>query len=99
MALRMGVSGLYRESGETAIGAFYRRKKSHKGAPKAITAAAHKLARMLYNMLKTGKPFKEPGVSAYLEMQKKRAIANMRSQLNKWGYSVKEMDKTQLVST
>lgn len=33
---------------QTALGAFYRRIKTRLGAPKAVTAMAHKLARMLY---------------------------------------------------
>lgn len=88
-ALRMAVSSLYREKNPTALGVFFRRLKSKKGPRAAITAGAHKLARLIYNLLKTGKPFIEPGAEAYLESQKNRRIASMRSQLNEWGYSVK----------
>lgn len=88
VALRMAVSGLYREENETALGVFYRRKKSHKGAPMAITAAASKLAKMLYNTLKTGKPFEEPGVDAYMEQQKNRTLKSMKKTLAKWGYTL-----------
>jgi transposase len=34
------------------LGRFYRRKKAHLGAPKAITATARKLACVIYHMLK-----------------------------------------------
>lgn len=39
---------------DSALGAFLRRKKSHLGSPKAITATAHKLARIVYRMLRYG---------------------------------------------
>lgn len=92
IALRMAVSSLYREANPTALGVFFRRMKSKKGPKAGTTTAAHKLARMLYNLLKTGKPFIEPGAEAYLESQKERRIRNMRSQLNEWGYSVKKTE-------
>ncbi len=44
-ALRMAASSLHRS--DSALGAFLRRKKAHLGAPKAITATAHKLARII----------------------------------------------------
>ena len=66
VTLRMAVSGLHWEANDTAIGAFYRRKRAQIGSPKAITAAANKLARMYYMTMLTGKPFEEPGVQAYL---------------------------------
>ena len=46
MAFRLAANSLHASQG--AIGAFLRRKKAHLGAPKAITAAAHKLARIVY---------------------------------------------------
>src|SRR4030095_17072665 len=33
---------------QSALGAFYRRLRARIGAPKAITAAAHKLAKLFY---------------------------------------------------
>ena len=44
-ALHMAAHGLHRS--DSALGAFLRRKKAHLGAPKAITATAHKLARLI----------------------------------------------------
>ncbi len=36
------------------LGAYLRRQRSRLGAPKAITATAHKLARILYNLMRYG---------------------------------------------
>jgi hypothetical protein len=42
---------------KTALGAFYRRIRSRSGAPIAITATAHKLARIFYRLWTTGEDF------------------------------------------
>ena len=54
-ALRMAAHALHRS--DSALGAFLRRKKAHLGAPKAITATAHKLARLIYTMLRYGQDY------------------------------------------
>lgn len=92
--LRMAVSGLYREVNDTAIGAFFRRKRAQIGAPKAITAAACKLARMYYMTISTGKPFTEPGAAAYHELQKEKYLRRVRKQVKQWGYDLTQT-KTQ----
>ena len=51
-ALRLAANALHRS--DSALGAFLRRKKAQMGAPKAITATAHKLARLIYTMLRYG---------------------------------------------
>ena len=50
--LRMAAFTLFRS--KSALGAYLRRQRSRLGAPKAITATAHKLARLVYTMLKHG---------------------------------------------
>jgi transposase len=88
ITLRMAVSGLYREANDTAIGAFFRRKRAQIGSPKAITAAACKLARMYYMTLLTGKPFVEPGANAYHALQKEKYLRRTRKQVAQWGYEL-----------
>jgi transposase len=51
-ALRLAARSLHHS--KSALGAFFRRLKTRLGAPKAITATAHKLARLIYRMLKCG---------------------------------------------
>ena len=51
-ALRIAATTLLRS--QSYLGAQYRRLRSKLGAPKAITAMAHKLARLVYRMLKYG---------------------------------------------
>ena len=58
-ALGVGASTLLRS--QTYLGAQYRRLRSKLGAPKAITAMAHRLARLVYRMLKYGQHYIDKG--------------------------------------
>ncbi|MGB7793840.1 MAG: hypothetical protein WBL39_21795 [Terrimicrobiaceae bacterium] len=50
---------------KTALGAKYRRLKGRLGAPKAIVAMAHHLARLVYRMLRYGRHYVEKGMAEY----------------------------------
>ena len=69
-ALRLAANALHRS--DSALGAFLRRKKAHLGAPKAITATAHKLARIIYSMLRYGQGYVDAGAQ-YYESHRERA--------------------------
>ena len=62
-ALRLAANALHRS--DSALGAFLRRKKAHLGAPKATTATAHKLARLVYSMLRYGQEYVDAGAEYY----------------------------------
>src|SRR5262249_56833468 len=49
-ALRLAARSLHHS--KSALGAFFRRIKARHGTALAITAAAHKLARLVYSLLK-----------------------------------------------
>ena len=49
----------------SALGGFYRRLRSRLGAPKAITATAHKLARLFSRMWITAGQYSDPGMDYY----------------------------------
>lgn len=48
-----------------ALGANFRRLRRKLGAPKAVTAMAHKLARLVYRMLKYGQEYVDKGMEHY----------------------------------
>jgi hypothetical protein len=73
-ALRLAAWSLIRS--KSALGANFRRLRSRLGAPKAITAMAHKLARLVYRMLKFGADYIDKGIEAY--------EARHRQQQMKW---------------
>jgi transposase len=83
-ALRMAAASLYRS--KTAIGAFFRRMRARLGAPKAITAAAHKLARILYSMLTQGIDYREAGENYYEQQYHVRVMANLTKRAKEFGY-------------
>jgi transposase len=73
---------------ETAIGAFYRRIKSRAGAPKAITAAAHKLARIFYTLVTRGENYEESGAKAYDEAHRERVIRQLKRRVHGLGFDL-----------
>ena len=71
-ALRLAANALHRS--DSALGAFLRRKKAQMGAPKAITATAHKLARLIYSMLRYGQEYLDAGADYYESQYQRRAL-------------------------
>jgi transposase len=86
IALRVAANTLYRS--ECAFGAFLRRMKARLGSPKAITALAHKLAKLIYIMLKYGHEYIEKGVEFYEDMYKKRREASLKKKAKEMGYDL-----------
>lgn len=87
-ALRLAANALYRS--QTALGAFFRRMRSKLGAPKAITAGAHKLAKILYAMLRERKSFKEIGQDTYEQMHKERQLQALKKRAKDFGFQLIE---------
>ena len=73
-ALRLAANALHRS--DSALGAFLRRKKAQLGAPKAITATAHKLARLIYSMLRYGQEYVDAGADYYESQYQRRALCS-----------------------
>lgn len=76
---------------DTWIGRFYRRKKAHLGAPKAITATAHKLACVIYHMLKYQEEFVPLDVLVYESKAQERRMRHLRKQAQEMGFELVEM--------
>lgn len=82
-AFRMAAQSAGRS--QSALGAFYRRIRAKHGPPKAITATAHKIARIFYHLLKYKKPFIDPGQDAYEQKFKQRIISNLKRRAKSLG--------------
>jgi len=82
-AFRVAALSLTRS--DCALGAFYRRMRAKHGAPKAITATAHKLARIVYFMLKFRQPYRDPGVDYYEAQHRDRVIRSLNRKAAKLG--------------
>ena len=83
-ALRLAANALHRS--DSALGAFLRRKKAQLGAPKAITATAHKLVRIIYSMLKYGQEYVDAGTEYYERQYRHRVLRNARTRAAQLGY-------------
>src|SRR3972149_6025174 len=77
-ALRVAAASLRRR--ESALGAYYRRMRARHGAPSAITATAHKLARIIYFMLKDRKSYHDCGADYYEQQYRTRVLRNINRQ-------------------
>jgi len=85
-AFRLAAYGLARS--KSALGAYFRRQKARLGAPKAITATAHKLARLVYAMLKNGTSYVDVGQDYYEERYQARVIQNLKRKAKHLGFEL-----------
>ena len=85
-ALRMAAQSL--QASQSGLGAFYRRMRTRLGVPKAITATAHKLARIIHHMLTTRQPY-DDSVFALLEANYNRHTENrLKAQARAHGFNL-----------
>ena len=73
------------------LGAYLRRQRSRLGSPKAITAAAHKLARILYNLMRFGMAYAKWEESAYADEVRGRTERAFHRRAKELGYEVKKI--------
>lgn len=85
-ALRMSALSLHRS--DSSLGAYFRRMRARLGAPKAITATAHKLARLIYRMLQEKVEYVDLGADYYEEKYKEREIKKLKRKAAKLGLQV-----------
>lgn len=82
-ALRIAAASLKRS--DSALGAYFRRMRARLGAPAAITATAHKLARIIYAMLKNHQSYQDVGADHYEHKYRERIMHNLSRQAAKLG--------------
>ena len=95
--LRLAAQSLARA--DCALGAFYRRMKARLGAPKAITATAHKLAKIVYNMLKYGKAYVDAGAEYYEQQYRQRVLRNLQRRAAQFNMRLTPMAEIQADTT
>jgi transposase len=95
-ALRVAAQSLHRS--KSALGAFLRRKAAHLGMPKAITATAYKLARILYALLTTGSTFLDPGQDAYERAHTARVVRSLSRRARDLGYQLVKQEPAHALS-
>jgi len=85
-ALRIAAGTLHRS--QSALGAFLRRLKSRMGSPKAITATAHKIVIIIYNMLKKREEFIKTDQDYYEKKYQERLIKSLTIRANSLGFDL-----------
>lgn len=72
----------------SAIGAYYRTMRARKGPGQATVATAHKIARVVYHMLKYGKAYQEESAEAYEQQRQERELRALERRAKKLGYTL-----------
>lgn len=73
---------------QSALGAYYRRLCSRMDKAKAVTAAAHKLARLFYALLTKGQEYVDQGQRYYEERYRQRVIRHLQHKAQRLGMSL-----------
>ena len=90
--LRVAAQSLYRS--KSALGDYYRRLRARLGGPKALTATAHKLARIIYHLVTTGQPFDESRFAADQTRYQQRHQAKLRAKARALGFQLVPVQET-----
>jgi transposase len=88
-ALRLAAFSLIRSKGY--LGAYLRRQRTRLGAPKAITAGAHKLARIIYNLLRFGVAYVHKSEADYAALTRARQLKSLQRKARELGFELKEL--------
>jgi transposase len=94
-ALRLAAAAL--RASQSSLGAYFRRMCSRMDKPKAITATAHKLARLIYTMLTKGEEYTDQGQDYYEERYRERVLRQLSQRAQKLGMKLVATEQPQPV--
>ena len=89
-ALRMAAQSLHHS--KSGLGDFYRRMRAKLGAPKAITAAAYKLARIIFHLITTRQEFDDTRFAADQLHHLKRQENKLRAKAHALGFQLTPLE-------
>jgi hypothetical protein len=92
--LRLGAHCLYHA--KSCLGEFYRKMKWRLGAAEAVTATAHKLARIAYHLLSTRESYSESVLAKCDQQTNTRAERRVRQQAAKLRFQLTPMPEPEL---
>lgn len=85
-ALKLAAQGLHHS--QCALGAYYRRMAARLGKGKAITATAHKLARLIYTLLTRGDDYVEESQAQYEARFQDRTLKYLQQKAKTLGFEL-----------
>lgn len=86
LALRVAAQALHKS--QTFLGDYFRRMKARMGAPKAITATAHKLARIVYHMITNQHEYDATVFQLQENCARERRSARLFTQAKELGFAL-----------
>ncbi|OWK38418.1 Mobile element protein [Fimbriiglobus ruber] len=89
-ALRLAAWSLMRST--SALGAYLRRQRGRLGSPKAITATAHKLARIVYALLRHGVGYVKETAEAHADEVRRKMEKQFHRRAKELGYEVRKIE-------
>ncbi len=96
-ALRLAAWGLMRST--SYLGAYLRRQRSRLGSPKAVTATAHKLARIVYALMRHGLAYVKQTQEVYAEQTRQKMEKQFHRRAKELGYEVTKLEPVPPVVT
>jgi len=82
-ALRLAAAAM--RTSQSALAAYFRGLCAGMDKPRAVTAAAHKLARLIYVMLTKGQEYTDQGQDYNEERYRQRVVQNLTRRANQLG--------------
>jgi transposase len=79
---------------DSSFGAYYRAMRARLGPKQAIVATAHKIARTVYHLLKTGEPYREESAAEYDRKRRERELKHLARRAQKFGYTLTAVPAT-----
>jgi transposase len=90
-ALRLAAWSLIRS--KSYLGAYLRKKRGQLGAAKAITATAHKLARILYHLVRFGEAYVKQTEEEFVEQESERQEKHLARRAAQLGYTLTKIEQ------
>lgn len=87
IALRMAAQSLHRS--RSYLGEYFRRMRARLGTPAAITAAAHKIARILYHLITTRQRYDESVFAVIEKRSQQRQLSMLKKHANALGFELR----------
>jgi transposase len=84
---------------DSSLGAYYRAMRARKGPQQATVATAHKIARIVYHLLKYGEAYEAESAEAYEQRRQERELHNLTRRAQKLGYTLEPVGTPELVPT
>jgi transposase len=85
-ALKIAAAAL--RSSQSALGAYYRRMCARMDKPKAVTATAHKLARLIYLLITRGQEYVDQGQQYYEQRYRDRVVRQLQKRAKDLGLTL-----------